>query len=138
MSGLINVERKTASTGDNGAHINLKVQGQNGSEFWFRIKRSTKMKNLMFGYYFRQPAGRYFISYWFDGLVLQGHETPDEVLSHSHKQNIKVEGCGGMKYVGTPLSRNVMGAWCLVFDGCRIHGYQTPHEVLSLPVHWQQ
>ncbi|KAI3804750.1 hypothetical protein L1987_26540 [Smallanthus sonchifolius] len=93
MSGLINVGGKKAGTGVEGAHINLKVKGQNGIELLFRIKRSTKMKNLMFGYYFRQPAGRYFISYWFDGLVLQGHETPDEVLSLSHTVQKKVMQC---------------------------------------------
>ncbi|KAF5800897.1 putative Rad60/SUMO-like domain, Ubiquitin-like domain superfamily [Helianthus annuus] len=32
---------------DQSAHINLKVKGQDGNEVFFRIKRSTQLKNLM-------------------------------------------------------------------------------------------
>ncbi len=41
---------------DQGAHINLKVKGQDGNEVFFRIKRSTQLRKLMSAYCDRQSV----------------------------------------------------------------------------------
>nr|ACG34085.1 hypothetical protein [Zea mays] len=53
MSGAGEEDKKPA---EGGAHINLKVKGQDGNEVFFRIKRSTQLKKLMNAYCDRQSV----------------------------------------------------------------------------------
>ncbi|KVI02314.1 Small ubiquitin-related modifier, SUMO, partial [Cynara cardunculus var. scolymus] len=79
MSGVNNDEDKKPGTGgDQGAHINLKVKGQDGNEVFFRIKRSTQLKKLMNAYCDRQSVELNSIAFLFDGRRLRGEQTPDE------------------------------------------------------------
>ncbi|RZC00291.1 Small ubiquitin-related modifier 2 isoform B [Glycine soja] len=64
---------------DQGAHINLKVKGQDGNEVFFRIKRSTQLKKLMNAYCDRQSVDFNSIAFLFDGRRLRAEQTPDEV-----------------------------------------------------------
>ncbi|KAI3729178.1 hypothetical protein L6452_17829 [Arctium lappa] len=82
MSGVNNDEDKKPDTGgDQGAHINLKVKGQDDNEVIFRIKRSTQLKKLMNAYCDRQSVELNSIAFLFDGRRLRG-----EMIS----RNVKV------------------------------------------------
>ncbi|XP_052179046.1 small ubiquitin-related modifier 1-like [Diospyros lotus] len=61
------------------AHINLKVKGQDGSEVFFRIKRSTQLKKLMNAYCDRQSVEFNSIAFLFDGRRLRAEQTPEEL-----------------------------------------------------------
>ncbi|XP_021755686.1 small ubiquitin-related modifier 1-like [Chenopodium quinoa] len=65
--------------GDQSAHINLKVKGQDGNEVFFRIKRSTQLKKLMNAYCDRQSVEFDSIAFLFDGRRLRADQTPDEL-----------------------------------------------------------
>ncbi|KAK4804227.1 hypothetical protein SAY86_004044 [Trapa natans] len=78
MSGVTNQE-EDKKPGDQSAHINLKVKGQDGNEVFFRIKRSTQLKKLMNAYCDRQSVDQSSIAFLFDGRRLRGEQTPDEV-----------------------------------------------------------
>ncbi|CAH1444364.1 unnamed protein product [Lactuca virosa] len=78
MSGVTNEEDKKPA-GDQGAHINLKVKGQDGNEVFFRIKRSTQLKKLMNAYCERQSVDISSIAFLFDGRRLRAEQTPDEL-----------------------------------------------------------
>ncbi|AQK98691.1 Small ubiquitin-related modifier 2 [Zea mays] len=75
MSGAGEEDKKPA---EGGAHINLKVKGQDGNEVFFRIKRSTQLKKLMNAYCDRQSVDMNAIAFLFDGRRLRGEQTPDE------------------------------------------------------------
>ncbi|MFS7985404.1 putative Ubiquitin-like domain-containing protein [Helianthus anomalus] len=62
-----------------GEHINLKVKGQDGTEVFFKIKRSTQLKKLMNAYCDRQSVEINSIAFLFDGRRLRAEQTPDEV-----------------------------------------------------------
>nr|ACJ83845.1 unknown [Medicago truncatula] len=62
-----------------GAHINLKVKGQDGNEVFFRIKRNTQLKKLMNAYCDRQSVDFNAIAFLFDGRRLRAEQTPDEL-----------------------------------------------------------
>ncbi|KAF7039390.1 hypothetical protein CFC21_049394 [Triticum aestivum] len=74
-------DKKPASAGGEGggAHINLKVKGQDGNEVFFRIKRSTQLKKLMNAYCDRQSVDMKAIAFLFDGRRLRAEQTPDEL-----------------------------------------------------------
>ncbi|XP_078156361.1 small ubiquitin-related modifier 2-like [Carex rostrata] len=77
MSGTTQDEDKKPDQG--GAHINLKVKGQDGNEVFFRIKRSTQLRKLMNAYCDRQSVDFTSIAFLFDGRRLRGDQTPDEL-----------------------------------------------------------
>ncbi|KAH9621884.1 hypothetical protein KSS87_014827 [Heliosperma pusillum] len=76
MSGTQDEDKKP---GDQTAHINLKVKGQDGNEVFFRIKRSTQLKKLMNAYCDRQSQDINSIAFLFDGRRLRVEQTPDEL-----------------------------------------------------------
>uniref|UniRef100_A0A0D9V9J9 Small ubiquitin-related modifier n=1 Tax=Leersia perrieri TaxID=77586 RepID=A0A0D9V9J9_9ORYZ len=78
MSAAGEEDKKPAGEGG-GAHINLKVKGQDGNEVFFRIKRSTQLKKLMNAYCDRQSVDMNAIAFLFDGRRLRGEQTPDEL-----------------------------------------------------------
>ncbi|KAI5409250.1 Small ubiquitin- modifier 1 [Lathyrus oleraceus] len=78
-SGVANNEEDKKPTDQGGAHINLKVKGQDGNEVFFRIKRSTQLKKLMNAYCDRQSVDFNSIAFLFDGRRLRAEQTPDEL-----------------------------------------------------------
>ncbi|XP_074310898.1 small ubiquitin-related modifier 1-like [Silene latifolia] len=76
MSGTQEEDKKP---GDQSAHINLKVKGQDGNEVFFKIKRSTQLKKLMNAYCDRQSVDINSIAFLFDGRRLRVDQTPDEL-----------------------------------------------------------
>ncbi|KAL5228870.1 hypothetical protein ABZP36_017135 [Zizania latifolia] len=79
MSGEEEKKPVAGEQGGGGAHINLKVKGQDGNEVFFRIKRSTQLKKLMSAYCDRQSVDMTAIAFLFDGRRLRAEQTPDEV-----------------------------------------------------------
>ncbi|CAO3571239.1 unnamed protein product [Mortierella alpina] len=66
---------------DTGAveHINLKVVGQDQSEVFFKIKRSTQLKKLMDAYCERQGKTAASVRFLYDGERIQPTNTPNEL-----------------------------------------------------------
>ncbi|XP_051133587.1 small ubiquitin-related modifier 1-like [Andrographis paniculata] len=64
---------------DSSVHLNIKVKGQDGSEVFFRIKKSTQLKKLMNAYCDRHSVDLNSIAFLFDGRRLRGEQTPDDV-----------------------------------------------------------
>ncbi|KAK7305162.1 hypothetical protein VNO77_43062 [Canavalia gladiata] len=79
MSGVTNNNEEDKKPSEQGAHINLKVKGQDGNEVFFRIKRSTQLKKLMNAYCDRQSVDFNSIAFLFDGRRLRAEQTPDEL-----------------------------------------------------------
>ncbi|KAL2322706.1 hypothetical protein Fmac_027085 [Flemingia macrophylla] len=80
MSGVTNNNNEEdKKPTEQGAHINLKVKGQDGNEVFFRIKRSTQLKKLMNAYCDRQSVDFNSIAFLFDGRRLRAEQTPDEL-----------------------------------------------------------
>ncbi|KAH9308161.1 hypothetical protein KI387_036072, partial [Taxus chinensis] len=77
--GAANQEEEKKPMDQGGAHINLKVKGQDGNEVFFRIKRSTQLRKLMNAYCDRQSVDFNSIAFLFDGRRLRGEQTPDEL-----------------------------------------------------------
>ncbi|GJR29482.1 RNA-directed DNA polymerase, eukaryota [Tanacetum coccineum] len=72
-------EDEEPNTSDPGALINLKVKGQDGSEVFFRIRRSTQLKKLMIAYCDRKAVELNLIVFLFDGRFLRGEDTAHEL-----------------------------------------------------------
>lgn len=82
---------------DQGAHINLKVKGQDGNEVFFRIKRSTQLRKLMNAYCDRQSIDFNSIAFLFDGRRLRGEQTPDELeMEEGDEIDAMLHQTGGM------------------------------------------
>ncbi|KAM7271844.1 hypothetical protein ACFE04_031058 [Oxalis oulophora] len=64
---------------DQSAQIILKVIAEDGNEVFFKIKRSTQLKKLMYAYCDRQSVDTDFFAFMFDGRRLLARETPDEL-----------------------------------------------------------
>ncbi|KAF9359287.1 hypothetical protein BGX26_012667 [Mortierella sp. AD094] len=60
-------------------HINLKVVGQDHSEVFFKIKRSTQLKKLMEAYCDRQGKAVTSVRFLYDGERIQPTNTPNEL-----------------------------------------------------------
>ncbi|GJW80188.1 ubiquitin-like protein SMT3 [Tanacetum coccineum] len=73
-------ENKKPDTCDEGARIILKVKLlQDGSEVFFRIRRSTQLKKLMIAYCDRKAVELNLIVFLFDGRFLRGEDTAHEL-----------------------------------------------------------
>ncbi|KAJ4814795.1 Small ubiquitin-related modifier [Rhynchospora pubera] len=92
MSGATQDEDKKP---DQGAHINLKVKGQDGNEVFFRIKRSTQLRKLMNAYCDRQSVDFNAIAFLFDGRRLRGEQTPDELEMEDGDEQGRIYHRGG-------------------------------------------
>jgi len=64
---------------DASQHINLKVLSQDGSEVYFKIKKSTPLRKLMDAYCERQAINPNSIRFLYDGNRINENQTPAEV-----------------------------------------------------------
>jgi len=60
-------------------HISLKVVDQEGSEVYFKIKRSTPLRKLMEAYCQRQAKSLDSIRFLYDGQRVQADSTPEQM-----------------------------------------------------------
>ena len=76
MTDAIDKNQGAAATGDAAAagaagqkeqHINIKVKAQDGTEIYFKIKRTTQLKKLMDAYCQRQGLANNQCRFIFDG-----------------------------------------------------------------------
>ncbi|KAK3846136.1 MAG: ubiquitin-related domain-containing protein [Linnemannia gamsii] len=77
-------------------HINLKVVGQDQSEVFFKIKRSTQLKKLMEAYCERQGKHVGSVRFLYDGERIQPTNTPNELeMEDGDSIDVMVEQVGG-------------------------------------------
>jgi len=60
-------------------HINLRVVSQDGSEVYFKIKKTTPLKKLMDAYIDRQGINPNSIRFLYDGERVRQEQTPKEL-----------------------------------------------------------
>ena len=90
----------TGATGDKpqgqDPHINIKVKAQDGSEIFFKIKRTTQLKKLMDAYCTRQGLAINQCRFIFDGERLKDDDTPDKLeMENGDEIDVMVEQTGG-------------------------------------------
>ena len=77
-------------------HINIKVKAQDGTEIFFKIKRSTQLKKLMDAYCTRQGLSANQCRFIFDGERLKEDDTPDKLeMENGDEIDVMVEQTGG-------------------------------------------
>ncbi|KAG0253498.1 hypothetical protein BG011_006339 [Mortierella polycephala] len=87
------VEKKPETSPE---HINLKVIGQDHSEVFFKIKRSTQLKKLMEAYCDRQGKAHTSVRFLYDGERIQPTNTPNELeMDDGDSIDVMVEQVGG-------------------------------------------
>eukprot|EP00347_Sterkiella_histriomuscorum_P010877 403374578 len=82
--------------GGSEAHINIKVKAQDGTEIFFKIKRTTQLKKLMDAYVNRQGLSSNQCRFIFDGERLKDDDTPDKLeMENGDEIDVMVEQTGG-------------------------------------------
>lgn len=77
-------------------HINIKVKAQDGTEIYFKIKRTTQLKKLMDAYCTRQGLSSTQCRFIFDGERLKDDDTPDKLeMENGDEIDVMVEQTGG-------------------------------------------
>eukprot|EP01105_Mastigella_eilhardi_P004517 TRINITY_DN1602_c0_g1_i1.p2 TRINITY_DN1602_c0_g1~~TRINITY_DN1602_c0_g1_i1.p2 ORF type:complete len:122 (+),score=51.74 TRINITY_DN1602_c0_g1_i1:51-368(+) len=60
-------------------HVNVKVVGQDGSEVFFKIKRTTTLKKLMEAYCKRLSVNEKSVRFLFNGSRITDQQTPNDL-----------------------------------------------------------
>jgi small ubiquitin-related modifier len=60
-------------------HINIKVRGQDNSEVFFKIKKTTALRKLMEAYCDKQGMQLSALRFLFDGKQIFHNDTPENV-----------------------------------------------------------
>ena len=77
-------------------HINIKVKAQDGTEIFFKIKRSTQLKKLMDAYCQRQGLATNQCRFIFDGERVKDDSTPEALeMENGDEIDVMVEQTGG-------------------------------------------
>ena len=77
-------------------HINIKVKAQDGTEIYFKIKRSTQLKKLMDAYCQRQGLANNQCRFIFDGERIKDEDSPDSLeMENGDEIDVMVEQTGG-------------------------------------------
>lgn len=77
-------------------HINIKVKAQDGTEIFFKIKRTTQLKKLMDAYCTRQGLSSAQCRFIFDGERIKDDDTPDNLeMENGDEIDVMVEQTGG-------------------------------------------
>ncbi|CAI2382692.1 unnamed protein product [Moneuplotes crassus] len=83
-----------ADPGD--GHINIKVKNQEGTEIFFKIKKTTNLKKLMDAYCSRQGLMANSCRFIFDGERLRDTDTPNALeMENGDEIDVMVEQTGG-------------------------------------------
>ena len=82
--------------GQKDLHINIKVKAQDGTEIYFKIKRSTQLKKLMDAYCQRQGLANNQCRFIFDGERIKDEDSPDSLeMENGDEIDVMVEPTGG-------------------------------------------
>ncbi|KAI8927102.1 putative ubiquitin-like protein [Entophlyctis helioformis] len=77
-------------------HINVKVAAPDGSEVFFKIKRSTPLAKLMNAYCERQGKQRDMVRFMFEGQRVPDEATPDTLdMEDGDSIDAMIEQVGG-------------------------------------------
>ena len=77
-------------------HINLKVKAQDGTEIYFKIKKTTALKKLMEAYCNRQGLSMNQCRFIFDGDRVREDQTPEQLeMDNGDEIDAMVEQTGG-------------------------------------------
>tara|TARA_B110000285_G_scaffold185899_1_gene211002 strand:+ start:37 stop:360 length:324 start_codon:yes stop_codon:yes gene_type:complete len=77
-------------------HINIKVKAQDGTEIYFKIKRTTQLKKLMDAYCQRQGLANNQCRFIFDGERIKDDDSPDSLeMENGDEIDVMVEQTGG-------------------------------------------
>eukprot|EP01084_Bolivina_argentea_P232537 391917_1 len=80
----------------NREHLNLKVKAQDGTEVYFKVKKTTKLKKLMDAYCARVGKEAGSIRFLFDGDRIAPDSTPNELnMEDEDEIDAMVEQHGG-------------------------------------------
>ncbi|XP_022148070.1 small ubiquitin-related modifier 1-like [Momordica charantia] len=60
-------------------YVNIKVNGQDGSEVYFRVRKKTQLKKLMASYCQRQGQDQRIVAFLLDGHHITGNQTPEQL-----------------------------------------------------------
>ena len=97
-----NAQADTAAAGGEAApagkdvHINIKVKAQDGTEIYFKIKRTTQLKKLMDAYCQRQGLANNQCRFIFDGERIKDDDNPDSLeMENGDEIDVMVEQTGG-------------------------------------------
>ena len=92
-----------ATAGTDAQHIIIMVKEQDGTEIYFKIKRSIQLKKLMDAYCNKQGLCTNWCRFMFDGECLKEDDTPDKLeLENGDKIDVIVEQTGGDPAPGGP------------------------------------
>ena len=73
-------------------HINIKVKAQDGTEIYFKIKRTTQLKKLMDAYCQRQGLANNQCRFIFDGERIKDDDTPESLeMENGDEIDVMVE-----------------------------------------------
>ena len=79
-----------------GEQLNIKVKAQDGSEIFFKIKKSTQLKKLMEAYCQRQGLSNNQCRFIFDGERIKDDDTPQTLeMDNGDEIDVMVEQTGG-------------------------------------------
>jgi len=77
-------------------HISIKVQGSDGAEIHFKIKRHTPLRKLMEAYCERQGKDMSSVRFHLDGTRLRPEQTPAELdMEDGDTIDANIEQTGG-------------------------------------------
>ena len=76
--------------------LNIKVKAQDGTEIFFKIKKSTQLKKLMEAYCQRQGLSNNQCRFIFDGERIKDDDTPETLeMDNGDEIDVMVEQTGG-------------------------------------------
>ena len=84
-----NADKSAAAAAGDNQHINIKVKAQDGTEIYFKIKKTTQLKKLMDAYCTRQGLANNQCRFIFDGERIKDDDTP-EILEMENGDEIDV------------------------------------------------
>ena len=91
-----NKDQQANNNNADNPHINIKVKGQDGTEIYFKIKRTTQLKKLMDAYCSRQGIQANMCRFIFDGERIKDDDTPESLeMENGDEIDAMVEQTGG-------------------------------------------
>ena len=98
-----NAQAEAGNGGDAGTkqdqHINIKVKAQDGTEIYFKIKRTTQLKKLMDAYCQRQGLANNQCRFIFDGERIKDDDNPNSLeMENGDEIDVMVEQTGGCNF----------------------------------------
>ena len=90
---------QNAAPAAGGEQLNIKVKAQDGSEIFFKIKKTTQLKKLMEAYCQRQGLSNNQCRFIFDGERIKDDDTPETLeMDNGDEIDVMVEQTGGSSF----------------------------------------